>query len=136
MLKGARGLFLFLGGAALLIVGAFYFGFNAQKSDRATAMDFMTHISEGRMVEAHALLEPGVITLDDLRGVLGGVGNYTDVSFPSRSWSTTNGSRLSRYEGTGTTTSGCTSELVIELRNGAINFFDIAPLCRGVGANT
>lgn len=134
MLKGPRGLLVTLLGAAIIIFGAFYFGFQGQKDDAETSRTFLTHMAAGEAAEAHALLHASITerhSVEDLRALLDGMEAYTDISFPSISFSSSNGSRSTELTGTGTTDSGCESELQFELLNGVITFFDIAPVCRG-----
>lgn len=134
MLKGPRGLLVTLLGAAVVIFGAFYFGFQGQKDDAETSRTFMTHVAAGEVAEAHALLHTSISerhSIEDLRALLDGMEAYTDISFPSISFSSSNGTRTTDLTGTGTTDSGCESALEFALLNGEITFFDIAPLCRG-----
>lgn len=134
MLKGPRGLLVTLLGAAIIIAGAFYFGFQGQKDDAETSRLFMTHAAAGETAQAHALLSASIReqhSVEDLGNLLGGMEAYTDISFPSISFSSSNGSRSTELTGTGTTDSGCESELQFDLRDGEITYFDISPLCRG-----
>lgn len=139
MFKGPRGLLITLLGAAVIIAGAFYFGFQGQKDDAETSRMFMTHAAAGELNEAHALLHGSIAerhNAQDLGDLLQGMEVYTDISFPSISFSNVNGRRTTDLTGTGTTDSGCESDLQFELLNGAITFFDIAPLCRGGASDT
>lgn len=134
MLKGPRGLLVTLLGAAVVIVGAFYFGFQGQKDDAETSRAFLTHAAAGEMPEAYALLHGSITDLhsvEDLSEMLGDMEVYSTISFPSISFSTSNGTRTTELTGTGTTDGGCESELQFALLNGDITFFDIAPVCRG-----
>lgn len=134
MFKGPRGLLFTLLGAAIIIAGAFYFGFQGQKDDAETSRAFMTHAAAGELVEAHALLHASVAerhSAEDLGDLLQGMEAYSEIRFPSISFSNTNGRRTTDLTGSGTTDSGCESELRFELLNGEITFFDISPLCRG-----
>lgn len=133
MFKGPRGLLITLLGAAVVIAGAFIFGFQGQKDDAETSRAFMTHAAAGEAEEAHALLHASITEIhsaSDMADLLQGMEVYTDISFPSISFSTNNGTRTTELTGTGTTDSGCESELQFELLNGEITFFDITPLCR------
>ncbi|MBY4895001.1 hypothetical protein KUL25_19760 [Rhodobacteraceae bacterium N5(2021)] len=133
MLKGPRGLLVTLLGAAIVVAGAIYFGFQDQKGDAETARLFMTHAAAGETAEAHALLHASIAerhSVEDLAAMLTGMEPYTQINFPTFSFSTTNGQRTAALLGTGTTDSGCESALQFNLLNGEITFFDIAPLCR------
>lgn len=134
MFKGPRGLLITLLGAAVVIAGAFFFGFQGQKDDAETSRLFMTHAAAGEAAEAHALLHASITerhSVEDLGNLLAGMEVYTQINFPGISFSTSNGTRSSELNGTGITESGCESELQFELLNGEITFFDITPLCRG-----
>lgn len=134
MFKGPRGLLITLLGAAVIIAGAFYFGFQGQKDDAETSRLFLTHAAAGEAAEAHALLHSSITerhSVEDLAAMLDGMEAYTQINFPSFSFSTSNGQRTSELEGTGTTDSGCESDLQFHLLNGEITYFDITPFCRG-----
>ena len=138
MFKGPRGLLFTLLGAAVVIVGAFYFGFQGQKSDAETSRLFMTHAAAGETAEAHALLHSSVtefFTEDQLAEMMAGMEPYSDIRFPSFSFSTSNGTHNSELEGTATTDSGCESDVAFALDNGLITAFDITPLCRAEGSD-
>ena len=133
MRRGPRGLLVTLLGAAIVIAGAFYFGFQGQKDDAETSRAFLTHAAAGEIPEAYALLHSDITTqhsAEDLGALLDGLAPYTDIRFPSLSFSTSNGNRSTELTGTGTTANGCESALEFELRNGLITYFDIQPLCR------
>ena len=117
-------------GGVVAVVAAIYLAFFNHNSDADTIRAFVAEIGAGEVATAHARLGEGVITLDALQSSLGRVAVYTDVALPSVSWSNVDGIRRSRYEGTATTDGGCTSQIVFELTNGRINFFDFRPLCR------
>lgn len=132
MLKGPRGLLVTLLGAAIVIAGAFYFGFQGQKDDAETSRMFLTHAAAGEAAEAHALLHASITerhSVDELAAMLARMEAYTQINFSSISFSTSNGTRTTELTGTGTTDSGCESELSFSLLNGEITFFDISPLC-------
>ena len=134
MFRGPRGLLFTLLGAAVVIFGAFFFGFQGQKDDAETSRTFLTHMAAGETTEAHALLHLSITeqhSAADLAALLQGMEAYTDIRFPSISFSTNNGTRSTELNGTGTTDSGCESDLTFELLNGEITFFDITPVCRG-----
>ncbi|GAB5448785.1 hypothetical protein [Gymnodinialimonas sp.] len=133
MFKGPRGLLVTLLGAAVVIAGAFYFGFQGQKDDAETSRLFLTHVAAGETAEAHALLHASITerhSVEDIAELLAGMEAYTQIDFPAFSFSSSNGQRSSELEGTGTTDSGCESTLQFHLLNGEITFFDITPLCR------
>lgn len=139
MFKGPRGLLLTLLGAAIIIAGAFYFGFQGQKDDTETSRAFMTHAAAGEVTEAHALLHASVtqnLSADDLAEMMSGMEVYSTISFPSISFSNVNGRRTTELTGTATTDTGCESDVTFALLNGAITGFDITPLCRGSAADT
>ncbi|ABD53877.1 hypothetical protein [Jannaschia sp. CCS1] len=134
MFKGPRGLLVTLLGAGLVIAAAFIFGFQGQKDDTDTSRAFLTHAAAGEMTEAHTLLHTSIAerhSVDDLTDILAGMDVYSTISFPSISFSASNGSRSTELTGTGTTDSGCESALRFDLLDGEITFFDITPLCRG-----
>ncbi|MBL4627595.1 MAG: hypothetical protein JKY00_06065 [Roseicyclus sp.] len=134
MFRGPRGLIFTLLGAAVIIFGAFYFGFQGQKDDADTSRAFLTHMAAGETPEAYALLHSSITQAyspEDLAGSFVDMEVYTDISFPSISFSSSNGRRTTELTGTGTTDSGCESGLVFALLNGEITSFDITPLCRG-----
>ncbi|HID67350.1 MAG TPA: hypothetical protein EYP31_03610 [Roseibacterium sp.] len=134
MFRGPRGLLFSLLGAAVVIFGAFYFGFQGQKDDADTSRAFLTHMAAGETPEAYALLHSSITetrSADDLAELFAGMETYTDIRFPSISFSSSNGRRTTELTGTGTTDSGCESGLVFALLNGEITSFDITPLCRG-----
>lgn len=134
MLKGPRGLLFTLLIAAVLIAGAFIFGFQGQKDDAETSRAFLTHMAAGETAEGYALLHGSITeqhTPEELAGLLRGMEVYTSIRFPSISFSTVNGQRTTRLTGTGTTDTGCESDLAFTLLNGEISFFDITPLCTG-----
>lgn len=134
MFKGPRGLVITLLGAAVVIAGAYFFGFQGQKDDAETSRGFMTHMAAGETAQAHALLHASITerhSVEELGTLLTGMEAYSDISFPSISFSSSNGTRTTELTGTGTTDSGCESDLRFELRNGEITFFDITPLCLG-----
>lgn len=133
MFRRPGGLLVTLLGAALVIAGAFYFGFQGQKDDAETSRAFMTHAAAGEMPEAYALLHASITdehSVDDLSQILAGMEVYTSISFPSISFSSSNGNRSTELTGTGSTDSGCESDLEFEVLNGEITYFDITPLCR------
>ncbi len=139
MFKGPRGLLFTLLGAAVIIAGAFFFGFQGQKDDAETSRTFMTHAAAGELEEAHALLHASIAerhTPQELGELVRGMEPYTEIRFPSISFSNVNGRRTTELTGTGTTDAGCESDLQFELLNGAITFFDITPLCRGGASDT
>lgn len=131
-------LFILLGGLAA-IGGALYFGSLGRTDDAETARLFMTHAAIGETAEAHALLHASITErhgVEDLAATLAGMETYTEITFPSFMFSTSNGIRTIELEGTGTTASGCESALEFHLRNGEITFFDITPLCQGGATDT
>lgn len=133
MMRGPRGLLLTLLGAAAIIAAAFLFGFRGQKDDAETSRAFLTHAAAGEMDAAYALLHVAITGQYDVAAVadmLAGMDAYTEIRFPGISFSTENGRRFTELIGTGTTATGCESALEFELRDGAITFFDIQPLCR------
>lgn len=138
MLKGPRGLLVTLLGAALIIVGAFVFGFKGQKGDADTSRAFLAHVAAGEISEAYGLLHASITqetSQAELMSILEGMDTYTEVNFPSISFSTVNGRRTTELTGTGTTANGCESEMFFALLNGAITGFDISPLCRVQGTD-
>lgn len=139
MLKGPRGLLVTLLGAALVVAGAFYFGFQGQKDDADTSRAFLTHLAAGETPEAYSLLHSSVtqrIGQADLANGVSGMEPFVEIRFPTIGFSSSNGSRTTELTGTGTTASGCESALHFELLNGEITAFDIQPVCRGAAANT
>ena len=136
MLKGARGVIVFIGGAVAIIVAAIWFGFQDQKGDSRTAREFLSLAGSGQIAEARALLHPGTadsLSEDALHAIFDPLAPFVDVGFNSFSWSTSNGVRQGRIEGTGTTADGCSSQLEFEMLNGEITHFSIAPLCQRQG---
>ncbi|WP_224813836.1 hypothetical protein [Hasllibacter sp. MH4015] len=134
MLKGPRGLIVTLLGAALVIAGAIVFGFQGQKGDADISRAFLTHMAAGEVAEAHDLLHPTISerhSAGELATLLRGMEPFTEIRFPSISFSTVNGRRTTEFNGSGTTASGCESDLEFHLLNGEITFFDITPLCLG-----
>lgn len=134
MFRGPRGLLITLLGAAVVIALAITFGFQGQKDDAETSRAFMTHATAGETDAAYALLHASITernSVEEMAQMLSGMEVYSTISFPSISFSTTNGTRNTELTGTGTTDSGCESALQFELLDGEITFFDITPLCRG-----
>ena len=134
MFKGPRGLIVTLLGAAAVIAMAFIFGFQGQKDDADTSRAFLTHMAAGESAEAYVLLHASITdrhSAADLSGLLRGMEPFTEISFPSISFSSSNGRRTTELTGTGTTATGCESALAFELLNGEITYFDIQPVCRG-----
>ncbi len=139
MFKGPRGLLITLFGAAVIIFGAFYFGFQGQKDDADTSRAFLTHMGAGEVDQAYALLHLSITEQHSPEGLvelLQGMEPFTEIRFPSISFSSSAGSRTTSLTGTGTTQSGCESALQFDLLNGEITFFNIEPLCRGAAFNT
>ncbi len=139
MFRGPRGLLFTLLAAAAIIAGAFIFGFQGQKDDADTSRAFLTHAAAGELAQAHGLLHASITertSAEALGTLLAGMDVYSDIRFPSISFSTTNGARRTELTGTGTTDGGCESALQFELLNGEITFFDIQPLCRARASDT
>ncbi|QXT39343.1 hypothetical protein [Gymnodinialimonas ceratoperidinii] len=133
MIKGPRGLLVTLLGAAVVIASAFYFGFAGQRGDSETSRLFMTHAAAQETAQAHALLHPTVhahVSVEELSGMMAQMAPYTQISFPSVSFSTSNGTRRTELSGTGSTDAGCESTLRFTLVDGLITAFEIEPLCR------
>jgi hypothetical protein len=139
MFKGTRGLLLTLLGAGVIIALAFTFGFRGQKDDADTSRAFLTHLAAGEIAEARALLHTSLAAqFSDvaLETATRGMEPYTEIRFPSISFSSSLGNRTTDLSGTGTTASGCESALAFSLLNGEITRFDITPLCRGGATDT
>lgn len=138
MFRGPRGLVFTLLGAAAVIALAITFGFRGQKADVEISRNFLNHLATGEFDEAYALLHPsirGQLTLQELSASVAGMQPYSDISFPSFSFSTSNGTRETELTGTGITASGCESALEFGLLDGIITYFDISPLCLGTGTD-
>lgn len=132
MLRGARGLVVFLGGALAIIVAAIWFGFQDQKGEARTARDFLTLSAAGDYDAARALLHEGTAVSmppGRLQQIFEGLAPFADMSFNSFSWSSSGSVRQSTIRGTGTTATDCESVLEFEFLNGEITRFSISPLC-------
>lgn len=138
MFKGARGLIATLLGAALIITLAFVYGFRDQKDDAATARAFLGHLTADEIPQAYALLHRSItdtLPQNNLRSQVRGLQPFETIAFPSISFSNVNGNRTTEFSGTGTTSGGCESDLAIILRDGAISYFNIEPLCIEAGTD-
>mgnify|MGYP001796054443 CR=1 FL=1 len=115
------------------VIGVFVFGIFRAGGDGDIARAFLAHLGASEITEAYALLHTDVtstFSFEQFTTATQNTATYTDVSFPSLSFSTENGTRITEVVGTGTTADGCESALEFEFLNGEITFFDIQPLCR------
>ena len=96
--------------------------------EREIARNFVLLASSGSISQAHQLLQSGLqktFTQADLGRAFKNVRPYTEVSF-SKVETSGSGTQL---EGVARTSDGCASQVRIEVLEGAIISFDIAPLC-------
>lgn len=136
MLKGPRGVIVFVLGAVAIIAAVIWFGFQDQKGDARTARSFLTLAAEGQIVEARALLHPGtaaVFSAEAMRTIFDPLEPFSEIDFNAVAWSISNGVRQARLEGRGITAAGCSSGLTFELLDGQITHFGITPLCPRAG---
>lgn len=122
-----------LGLAGLAATGALmWWAFESQREDVAVARAFLTHIAAEEHAEARALMTPALATrLADggLARMFGQIEPWDHIGFSSRSSNSAGGMRRTELYGTGEAISGCESGLIVELRNGLIDSFNVTPLC-------
>ncbi len=139
MFRGPRGLIIGLLCAAVAIGFAITFGLRGSNQDADTVRAFLNHLAAEEITQAHGLLHNSIterLPEEELRASVAGLQTFDDISFPSFSFSTSNGTRTTELTGTGTTASGCESALDFELLNGVITYFNIEPLCLGGATDT
>lgn len=110
--------------------------FEGQREDVATTRAFLNHIAANEHEEAVDMMSPLLASLVNSAGLAQMVGDiepWDHIGFSSRSTSSDGLGRSTSLLGTGEAISGCESALSIQVDNGQISAFNMAPLCSAAG---